>query len=179
MNSLIRYAGVALLAVLFIACSDDDIKKDVGLADSSAGKEASVDSAAGDSAAGDSAAQPDSTTPDSATPDSAADKGAPADAKSTVDGGALAASCAKLVKTCSTSLTWPQYIKPFTPANCVTLVNCVEKLYSGTCLTQFKSMVTCLGTITSATQCDSKCATYITYLTTNCACPKACGVACP
>ena len=138
------------------------------MTDKGVGNEASVDSAAEDQAASDQAAG-DQAAPDQAAPDSTGAVG---------DGGALAASCANLITKCSASVTWPQYIKPFTAANCVTLINCVEKLYTGTCLTQFKSLETCLGTITSATQCDSKCATYITYLNTSCACPKACGVPC-
>ena len=169
MNSMTLKCLGLVLAFLVAACSDDDLKKDMGGAG-----DKGVDQPRADAMAVDTSA-PDQAMADTTSPDATAGH----DSMPAGDGGALAASCAALIKNCPTSLTWPQYIKPFTSSNCVTVVSCVDKLYTGTCATKFKELVARIDTITAASQCDSKCASQIGYLTTNCACPSACGVACP
>ena len=124
-------------------------------------------------------AQPDAAQPDTSQPDQAWPEASAGDAQPVGDGGNFAAMCGVLIKTCGSSLTWPQYIKPYTTASCVSVVNCVDKLYTGACNTKFQEMVKCIATITASTQCDTKCLTEITYLNTNCTCPSSCGVACP
>jgi len=182
MNSLLRRLMVVSLVVGIVACSDDDVKNDTGGVADKGVDTGQTDKGQPDTSQPDTGqpdtGQLDSGQPDTGKPDAAqADTGA-GDA-AVGDGGAIAASCATLVKTCGSSVTWPQYIKPFTAANCVKVVSGVDKLYTGTCSTTFKSLVTCLSGITSSTQCDTKCATQISYLTTNCTCPSACGVPCP
>ena len=165
-----RLMIMVLLAVSSGACSDEDNKKtDLGAKD---GDAAQPDTGSVD------VGQPDSTAPDSARPDLSPDTGQP-DSTLAGDGGALGVMCNALISTCPTSTTWSMYIKPFTVANCIKVIKCVDNLYSGTCNTQFQSLVQCAAKITAATQCDSKCVTQLSYLTTNCACPSACGVPCP
>jgi hypothetical protein len=118
------------------------------------------------------AAQPDAVRPDAAQPDAAV-----SDAGAAADAGYL--GCQKVISLCSSSSTWKGYISPFKLATCNAVVACVNTYYSGTCLSTFQALVSCMGTISAAAQCDTKCATQMTYLQTYCSCPKACGVPCP
>ena len=183
--------SVILLVAWMGACSDDDVKNDVGVSDkgvdSTQTDTAKTDTAQTDTAQTDTA-QTDTAATDTAATDTAATDTAAADTATSDaatgdlvlgDAGNLTASCNALIKTCPSSLTWPQYIKPFTSTNCVKVVSCVDKLYSGLCDTKFKELVKCISTITASSQCDTKCSAQIGYLSTNCTCPSACGVACP
>lgn len=165
-----RVLAAILMAFLLVGCSDDSTgEQDSALPDMSPDS-ALADAPGGDSAKGDSA-KPDAAKADAAQPDSAVP-----DTLVAIDAGYP--GCQKIFSLCGSSTTWKAYISPFTAAKCNTVVDCVKKLYTGTCLTTFQSLVTCMGTISSASQCDTKCATQFNYVYSSCACPKACGVPC-
>lgn len=179
----LRARLVLSLAVLlgWLACSDDTAtKKDSRVPDRGADRalmdlgkpEAALpDKAMPDRATVD-AALPDKQKPDAKLPDAQAKDLAPA-----WDG--LVPNCQPVIAHCSQSLVWTGYISPFTLAGCSKLVTCVKGYYSGSCLTTFMALETCLGTIASASECDTKCAKEVSLLYTTCTCPKICGVPCP
>jgi hypothetical protein len=179
-------AASILAAALLAGCSDDstgtrdsappDIGVDTGQPDLPGPDSARADAAQPDAARPD-AAQPDAARPDAAQPDAAQPDVAVPDTAPAVDAGYLA--CQKVISLCSGSSTWKGYISPFSLAQCNSVVACVHTFYSGTCLTTFKSLVSCMATISASSQCDTKCASDMSYLQTYCSCPKSCGVPCP
>jgi hypothetical protein len=88
------------------------------------------------------------------------------------------AVCGKIISTCSASTMWKAYFTPFTDARCKTVFDCVVKLYSGDCLTKLNALFTCLPTIGSSAECDTKCLAQTLALSSSCNCPASCGVKC-
>ncbi len=168
------------------AAQPDAAKSDADQPDAAKSDAAKQDAAKQDAAKLD-AAQPDAAKPDAAKPDAAQpdaakldivqpdappkDQSLPTD--STISG------CQNLILRCSGSPVWKQYVTPFTLSQCLKEMTCVYNLYQGTCLSQFQALVSCVATIPSSAACNTSCLGYLTYLTTNCVCPKACGVPCP
>lgn len=168
MNSILM---AALCLIIASGCSDETKKPDASVdqgADASKADQGQLDGPVADSPAADTGQADQNQAGDLALADAAP-----------LSDGNLSAMCTTLVKLCQLSATWPQYIKPFTVANCVKVTNCVDKQYTGACRAKFHDMVTCAGKITKGVNCDTKCAAEISYLTSNCSCPSACGVPCP
>ena len=174
-------------SVLFLSGCSDDVTphadsaiQDIG-ADSVAVDSVLVDAPKADSAKPDvampDAAMPDAAKPDVAMPDAAKPDAINKDLSLATD--TTISGCQKLISLCSGSSVWKAYVSPFTVSQCIKNMNCVLNLYSGKCLTQFQALVSCVAGISSSSACNTSCMTYLTYLTTNCVCPSACGITCP
>ena len=108
--------------------------------------------------------------------------GVVADGGTVEDGSAsdalnISAVCTIIITHCSeTALA--DWFDPFTEGNCMTIFQCASELFTGDCTTKYHDFLSCISTVTSAAECDSKCKTLEDDMQGSCECPASCGVNC-
>lgn len=122
------------------------------------------------------AAVPDGPAREASPPDGRPREATTHDAPKVVDGAATAV-CSTLVTHCGSS-HYAAYFNPLTLSNCKSIMSCMTTYYTGSCATLFNSLVTCMGTISSPSVCNTQCLSWEMAMASGCTCPASCGVNC-
>lgn len=127
----------------------------------------SDDAAKDDSAVGDLGR--DGPVKDAAVTETSLADGAGVDASSGSPG------CKQLGQYCAAS-KWKEAFSPVTAAKCDAVMSCMNKLYTGACLTKVTKLMACVAKIAASSECDTLCAAEMKDIMSTCQCPASCGV---